>query len=135
MSFVEAAAVAAIALAPTSAHSDHPKHHPGHIRGCNTYRCDRRMHRKAHQRTVQRWKRRAAPYAGWLYSTRMCESGGNYRTNTGNGFFGAYQFDYSSWLATHPTTQYAHQAEPAEQDYRATVWLRMAGRGAWPVCG
>lgn len=30
---------------------------------------------------------------------RKCESGGNYRTNTGNGYFGAYQFDRGTWLS------------------------------------
>lgn len=33
----------------------------------------------------------------WLYKLRMCESGGNYRTNTGNGYYGAYQFSQSTW--------------------------------------
>lgn len=33
----------------------------------------------------------------WLYKLRMCESGGNYQTNTGNGFYGAYQFSQSTW--------------------------------------
>lgn len=33
----------------------------------------------------------------WLYKLRMCESGGNYQTNTGNGYYGAYQFSASTW--------------------------------------
>lgn len=33
----------------------------------------------------------------WLYKLRQCESGGNYQTNTGNGFYGAYQFLQSTW--------------------------------------
>ena len=33
----------------------------------------------------------------WLYTLRMCEAGGNYRTNTGNGFYGAYQFMIQTW--------------------------------------
>lgn len=33
----------------------------------------------------------------WLQKLRQCESGGNYRTNTGNGFYGAYQFMISTW--------------------------------------
>ena len=28
---------------------------------------------------------------------RQCESGGNYAINTGNGFYGAYQFDLRTW--------------------------------------
>lgn len=33
----------------------------------------------------------------WLAALRGCESGGNYRTNTGNGFYGAYQFMPATW--------------------------------------
>lgn len=33
----------------------------------------------------------------WLYKLRMCESRGNYQTNTGNGYYGAYQFSQSTW--------------------------------------
>lgn len=33
----------------------------------------------------------------WLYALRMCETRGNYATNTGNGFYGAYQFMPSTW--------------------------------------
>ena len=33
----------------------------------------------------------------WLYRLRLCESGGNYQTNTGNGYYGAYQFLISTW--------------------------------------
>src|SRR5262245_63212014 len=36
---------------------------------------------------------------GDLASIRQCESGSNYQTNTGNGYFGAYQFDQSTWEA------------------------------------
>lgn len=37
------------------------------------------------------------PLQTWLYKLRMCESGGNYKTNTGNGYYGAYQFSQSTW--------------------------------------
>lgn len=33
----------------------------------------------------------------WLYKLRMCEAGGRYNANTGNGFYGAYQFMISTW--------------------------------------
>lgn len=35
--------------------------------------------------------------AEWLYKLRTCESGGNYQDDTGNGYYGAYQFSLSSW--------------------------------------
>src|SRR5579863_4891236 len=30
---------------------------------------------------------------------RQCESNANYRADTGNGYYGAYQFSISSWIA------------------------------------
>lgn len=77
-----------------------------------------------------------APYRSWLASTRACESGssGSYGANTGNGFFGAYQFTSSSW-ATAGGSGMPHLAEPLEQDFRAVRLLTIQGRGAWPVCG
>jgi uncharacterized protein YabE (DUF348 family) len=33
----------------------------------------------------------------WLAALRTCETGGNYATNTGNGFYGAYQFMIGTW--------------------------------------
>lgn len=38
----------------------------------------------------------------WLYELRKCESGGNYKRNSGNGFFGAYQFMISTWNRVAP---------------------------------
>ena len=108
---------------------------PGH---CQTDRCRRHMltraHADAHKRTVAGWKNVVRPYRGWLRRTRMCESGGNYATNTGNGFFGAYQFTLSSWRAVGGFGM-PHNASPLEQDYRAVRLLKVQGRGAWPVCG
>ena len=64
----------------------------------------------------------------------MCESGGNYATNTGNGFFGAYQFTIGSWRAVGGWGS-PHLASRLEQDYRAVLLLRRSGAGNWPVCG
>ncbi len=33
----------------------------------------------------------------WLLKLRLCEAGGNYQTNTGNGYYGAYQFSQATW--------------------------------------
>lgn len=35
--------------------------------------------------------------ASWLYALRKCESGGNYQDDTGNGYYGAYQFSLGTW--------------------------------------
>ena len=62
------------------------------------------------------------------------ESGGNWGTNTGNGYFGGLQFSPSSWAAA-GGTQYAPSAElasPYQQAMVAENLLRMQGPGAWP---
>lgn len=70
---------------------------------------------------------------GDLASIRQCESGGNYATNTGNGYYGAYQFDASTWKAAGGTGM-PHTASPAEQDRVAANWIAKGNRGAWPNC-
>lgn len=35
--------------------------------------------------------------ASWLLALRDCESGGNYQDDTGNGYYGAYQFSLGTW--------------------------------------
>lgn len=94
---------------------------------CHSTSCKARIARKAKVRYVQ-------PYEGWLYRTRMCESHGFYGTNTGNGFYGAYQFTIQSW---HGVGGYGRpDLNPAyEQDYRAVLLLQRGGPGNWPVCG
>lgn len=59
----------------------------------------------------------------WLYALRMCETHGNYQTNTGNGYYGAYQFLPSTWNSIARMTGRAdlvgvmpHNASPADQD-------------------
>lgn len=67
---------------------------------------------------------------------RACESGshGLYRANTGNGYYGAYQFDARTWRSV-GGVGLPHQANPAEQDLRARIlWLDRGWR-PWPVCG
>ena len=71
---------------------------------------------------------------GQLAAIRQCESGGNYATDTGNGFYGAYQFTQQSWQAVGGTGNPA-QASPAEQDRRAAMLMARSGAGNWPVCG
>jgi hypothetical protein len=104
----------------------------------NRRRAARLRRRARHELELVRWymrrHRATRGYRGWLASTRACESGGRYGTNTGNGFFGAYQFTLSSWRAV-GGRGYPHLAPPLEQDYRAVRLLHLQGAGAWPVCG
>src|SRR5438105_3687069 len=55
----------------------------------------------------------AAPASTWDKLAK-CESGGNWKTNTGNGFYGGLQFTHSTWRA-HGGTGMAHQASRAQQ--------------------
>jgi hypothetical protein len=69
-----------------------------------------------------------------LEAIASCESGGNPQTDTGNGFYGKYQFTLDTWQAVGGAGNPA-QASEAEQDRRAAALLAQAGRGQWPVCG
>lgn len=63
------------------------------------------------------------------------ESGGNWATNTGNGFYGGLQFQQSSWEAAGgAATGYARAdlAPPDVQKQVAEKLLQMQGPGAWP---
>jgi hypothetical protein len=69
-----------------------------------------------------------------LQAIAACESGGNPATDTGNGFYGKYQFTLETWAAVGGTGNPAHASE-AEQDRRATILYEQAGPSPWPVCG
>jgi hypothetical protein len=122
----------AVACAPAYARTDVPQgfgktHVLTERNPCWRAACKARVARK-HKRAYVR------PYRGWLYRTRMCESGGNYAINTGNGFYGAYQFTLQSWRGV-GGQGFPHRNPPLEQDYRAVRLLRLSGPGNWPVCG
>ncbi len=73
------------------------------------------------------------PPAQALAALRQCESGGNYRTATGNGYFGAYQFSPETWRSL-GYGGLPHQAPPGVQDEAAgRLWTRSGWR-AWPGC-
>ncbi len=68
----------------------------------------------------------------WL-QLRTCESGDNYAENTGNGFYGAYQFSQQTWnglgLSGLPSS-----APPAVQDQAAMKLQAEDGWAPWPAC-
>ena len=66
----------------------------------------------------------------------QCESGGNWKINTGNGFYGGVQFAAGTWKAYGGSTyaSQAHLATKAEQIAIARRVLAGQGPGAWPVC-
>jgi hypothetical protein len=92
-------------------------------------------HALTRQLGVLRAQQRAvAKVKGTLATIRACESGGKYTTNTGNGFYGAYQFDRGTWRSV-GGRGVASDAPPLEQDARAAALLARSGSSPWPVCG
>lgn len=75
----------------------------------------------------------ADPSAEDWAALRLCEASGNYAINTGNGYYGAYQFNLTTWQ-TVGGQGYPHEASPAEQDYRALRLYRQRGWAPWPGC-
>ncbi len=77
----------------------------------------------------------AAPASADVFANiRQCESGGNYSTNTGNGYYGAYQFSQQTWNSL-GYSGVPSDASPATQDAAAAQLASRAGFGQWPVCG
>ena len=68
----------------------------------------------------------------WL-QLRECESSDNYAENTGNGYYGAYQFSEQTWtgmgLPGRPDLE-SHQM----QDQAAMTLQSERGWGQWPAC-
>ena len=63
----------------------------------------------------------------------QCESGGNWSTNTGNGFGGGLQFTDSTWHAFGGSGQ-PEDASRAEQIQVAKRVKAEQGMNAWPTC-
>ena len=63
-----------------------------------------------------------------------CESGGDPTMDTGNGYFGKYQFSRATWRSVGGRGNPARASE-AEQDRRAARLYRREGTKPWPVCG
>nr|WP_251039868.1 transglycosylase family protein [Arthrobacter sp. ISL-72] len=63
----------------------------------------------------------------------QCESGGNWSTNTGNGFSGGLQFTSSTWAAFGGTGSPA-DATREQQIAVAEKVQASQGWGAWPAC-
>lgn len=82
-------------------------------------------------RTTLRWDR-----------LRQCESHGNYGTDTGNGFHGAYQAAQGTWngvwkrharpdlIGTNPA-----RSSREDQDEFARLLYSESGARPWPICG
>ncbi len=77
---------------------------------------------------AKRWANGSKPR-----SVRQCESGGNYRINTGNGYYGAYQFAAGTWrgIGGGRYAAYPHKAPKWAQDHMAYRLWRKQGWGPW----
>ena len=78
---------------------------------------------------------RAADDATWD-RVAHCESGGNWTTDTGNGYHGGLQFAPSTW-AGYGGTAYAPTADQATREQQIAIAERVQaaqGWGAWPAC-
>jgi len=64
---------------------------------------------------------------------RHCEAGGNYSRNSGNGYYGAYQFSAGTWHSL-GYSGLPHQAPPEVQDEAARKLQHRSGWGQWPAC-
>ena len=72
--------------------------------------------------------------AGGVWAAlRQSESSGNYALNTGNGYYGAYQFSASTWSRL-GGSGLASSASPAAQDAAAYKLYQSSGWSSWPVC-
>ncbi|NIH80467.1 transglycosylase family protein [Amycolatopsis viridis] len=76
----------------------------------------------------------ADPSAATWLKLRMCESSNRYTVNTGNGYYGAYQFDLPTWRSVGGQGR-PDLASPVEQDYRALYLYRMRGWQPWECAG
>jgi len=64
---------------------------------------------------------------------RACESHGDYTENTGNGYYGAYQFSAATWHSMgYPGLP--SDAPPAQQDEAAHRLKASGGWRQWPAC-
>ena len=78
---------------------------------------------------------RAAPAPApdpWA-ALRECESGDRYGADTGNGYYGAYQFTAGTW-ASLGFSGLPSQAPPALQDRAAQELEARRGWSQWPAC-
>jgi hypothetical protein len=64
---------------------------------------------------------------------RNCEAGGRYHANSGNGYYGAYQFSAGTWRSL-GYKGLPHQAPAEIQDEAARKLQARSGWGQWPAC-
>ncbi|MHB8328347.1 MAG: transglycosylase family protein [Acidimicrobiales bacterium] len=68
----------------------------------------------------------------WM-ELRQCESNGNYADDTGNGYYGAYQFSAATWQSL-GLSGVPSDSPPDVQDQAAHELQARSGWGQWPSC-
>jgi resuscitation-promoting factor RpfB len=68
-----------------------------------------------------------------LARLRMCEAGGHYDRNSGNGYYGAYQYDIGTWGGYMGYAR-ADLAPPEVQDQKVYETYLRRGWKPWPTC-
>jgi uncharacterized protein YabE (DUF348 family) len=68
-----------------------------------------------------------------LAKLRACEAGGRYDRNSGNGYYGAYQFNIGTW-ANYGGYHVPSDAPGAVQDQKAWETYQRRGWQPWPGC-
>lgn len=90
--------------------------------------------RRKQRRSAAAAHAREATASPTLEAIAACESGGDPGTDTGNGFYGKYQFTLSTWQSVGGAGNPAAASE-AEQNGRAAMLYAREGAAPWPVCG
>jgi uncharacterized protein YabE (DUF348 family) len=64
----------------------------------------------------------------------QCESGGNWATNTGNGYYGGLQFSLGTWQAYGGTGLPSNASRETQIAIATKIRDASGGYGAWPAC-
>ncbi|MCH8564215.1 SH3 domain-containing protein [Nesterenkonia sp. LB17] len=78
-------------------------------------------------------KSKHGPYSSVWDKLAQCESTGDWKIDSGNGYYGGVQFGVQSWKAV-GGTGFPHQASKEEQIKRAYMLWKKQGWNAWPHC-
>jgi hypothetical protein len=116
-------------------HHGHTQWRRGQGTPHHTWRYYRReaRRRNAYVAAARRNRARQAAVRRWQ-GVANCESGGNWRANTGNGYYGGLQFSLSTWRA-YGGGGYPH-ANPAWRQAQIADRVRtQSGLHHWPNCG
>ena len=94
---------------------------------------------KAAEKAVEKSKAEAPAVSGGATWDKLaeCESGGDWSTNSGNGYYGGLQFDKQTWNA-YGGDEFASRPDQASREEQIAVANKMkderGGYGAWPSC-